>query len=89
MINQEPLPTNFDYQGNERLPGYVRGVTNVRCGKCNTTGKGGGRNAPWCDDCGGYGCVPAVRVATFATDRAADDEPSLVAALIGLDLVLD
>lgn len=27
----EPLPHNYDYQGNERLPAYVRSVTNVPC----------------------------------------------------------
>ena len=34
----QPLPIHFDYQGNERCEGYVRGVTNVPCKRCRTTG---------------------------------------------------
>lgn len=68
----ESLSRNFDYQGNERLLGYVRGVTHVRCRRCNTTGLGNGRNAPWCDDCGGYGDVPNNPSATTAARASAE-----------------
>lgn len=58
LRRKELPPSRIDYQGNERCEGYIRGVTNVPCQKCETTGRGDGRNKPWCDDCGGYGDVP-------------------------------
>lgn len=84
----EPLPHNYDYQGNERLPGYVRGVNSVRCRRCNTTGIDPiendpsnvcgnfvGTDVPVCRSCGGYGCIPPQPAATEPCKAEAEATP--------------
>lgn len=45
---------HIDYQGNERLSGYIRDVNVMPCPVCKTTGRVG---YDWCSYCGGYGDV--------------------------------
>ncbi|MBR1150139.1 hypothetical protein [Bradyrhizobium sp. JYMT SZCCT0428] len=78
----EPMPRNYDYQGNERCLGYVRGVTSVPCKRCRTTGVDPvaadpgnvcgnfcGTDIPVCRSCGGYGCVPSQPAAEAMSEQ--------------------
>ena len=76
------LPPNFDYQGTERCLGYIRGVTAIKCEACKTTGY---VNNIVCDECGGYGDVPAPRKPdslTQAKDEGVGVEDVVVAAAV-------